>query len=87
MLGVKTSCKDRWRQVLSEAARIPEKHLVTLEPGITENQTSEMKSHSLRLVVPATIFDTYTPTQRKWLMSLSDFVALVIDRQKLARMT
>ena len=26
MLGVKTTCKDRWRQVLSEADRIPQKH-------------------------------------------------------------
>ena len=25
MLGVKTSCKDRWRQVLNEADRIPTK--------------------------------------------------------------
>src|SRR5699024_8426933 len=27
MLGVKSTCKDRWRQVLSEAAKIEEKHL------------------------------------------------------------
>lgn len=31
MLGVKTSCKDRWRQVLAEADRIRCKHLLT--PG------------------------------------------------------
>src|SRR5262249_19070271 len=31
MLGVKSSCKDRWRQVLSEADRITDKHLLTLE--------------------------------------------------------
>ena len=82
MLGVKTSCKDRWRQVLSEAKRIKEKHLLTLEPGITEHQTLEMRAHSLRLVVPNTIFDTYTKNQRAWLMSLQDFIALVLDRQQ-----
>lgn len=30
MLGVKSTCKDRWRQVLSEARRIENKHLFTL---------------------------------------------------------
>jgi len=35
MLGVKTTCKDRWRQVLAEANRISEKHLLTLEPAIS----------------------------------------------------
>ncbi|MGJ3230922.1 MAG: type II restriction endonuclease [Oceanicaulis sp.] len=34
LLGAKSSCKDRWRQVLSEAARIPEKHLITLQPEL-----------------------------------------------------
>ena len=35
MLGAKSTLKDRWRQVLSEAARIEDKHLLTLEPGIS----------------------------------------------------
>ncbi|GMN04539.1 type II restriction endonuclease [Erythrobacter sp. MTPC3] len=43
MLGAKSTLKDRWRQVLSEAERIENKHLLTLEPGISENQTSEMQ--------------------------------------------
>lgn len=28
LLAAKTTCKDRWRQVLAEAARIPKKHLI-----------------------------------------------------------
>lgn len=81
MLGVKTSCKDRWRQVLPEAARIDNKHLFTLEPGISENQTDEMKAHNLNLVLPASIHETYRQTQREWLMKLSDFIAMTNDRQ------
>ena len=53
MLGAKSTCKERWRQVLTEAAKIPRKHLLTLEPRITENQTDQMKKESLQLVVPA----------------------------------
>ena len=34
ILGAKTSCKDRWRQVLAEGKRLRDKHLVTLEPAI-----------------------------------------------------
>ena len=33
MLGVKSTSKDRWRQVLTEADRIPNKHLCTLGGG------------------------------------------------------
>ena len=33
MLGAKSTCKDRWRQVLAEAEKINRKHLLTLEPG------------------------------------------------------
>jgi hypothetical protein len=57
------------------------KHLVTLEPGITENQTDEMKAKYLQLVVPAAIHETYKPSQRDWLMCVADFVELVKARQ------
>ena len=81
MLGVKTSCKDRWRQVLSEAARIPEKHLFTLESGISENQTAEMQAHGLRLVLPENLHSIYKESQRPWLMSLKDFIREVVNKQ------
>ena len=81
MLGLKSSCKERWRQVLAEASRVQEKHLLTLEPGISEQQTDEMKSHQLQLVVPAPFQNTYSEKQREWLMSVKDFMSLVVARQ------
>jgi hypothetical protein len=81
MLGSKSTCKDRWRQVLSEASRISHKHLLTLEPGISENQTDEMKAKQLQLVVPSAIHSTYKASQQSWLMNVSQFVKLVEDRQ------
>jgi EcoRII C terminal len=81
MLGVKSTCKDRWRQVLAEASRISPKHLLTLETGITTDQTGEMEANHLRLVVPSTLHDTYTAEQRKWLFTVGDFVALVKEKQ------
>ena len=52
MLGVKSTCKHRWRKTLSEAARIPSKDLLALEPGISENQTYEMQANKVQLVLP-----------------------------------
>jgi hypothetical protein len=82
MLGVKSSCKDRWRQVLAEADRIERKHLLTLEPGISENQTNEMQAKSLQLVLPSGIHNTYTAVQRGWLMNIADFIYLVNKNQQ-----
>lgn len=81
MLGAKTSCKDRWRQVLAEADRIGEKHLLTLEPGISVTQTDEMRRSSLQLVLPQPLHDSYLPAQRGHLMNVGGFLDLVRRRQ------
>lgn len=83
MLGVKTTAKDRWRQVLSEASRIPQKHLITLEPAISWNQTEDMRANNLQLVIPTPLFNTYTEAQRANLLSLRDFIIIISDKQKL----
>lgn len=82
MLGVKSTCKDRWRQVLSEAARIPEKHLLTLEPGISENQTNEMQAHKIQLVLPNELHSTYTNAQQTWLVDIHEFIDHIRNQQK-----
>ena len=76
MLGSKSSLKDRWRQVLAEARRIERKHLITLEPGISEAQTTQMEAERLQLVVPAGLHPTYKESQRAWLMDVGDFIRL-----------
>ena len=82
MLGVKTTCKDRWRQVLSEADRINKKHLFTLEPGISESQTNEMFERALQLVVPQSVFKTFSGKQQQWLICLKEFMEFVKAKQK-----
>ncbi len=81
MLGVKSTCKDRWRQVLSEADRITSKHLLTLETAISGNQTDEMRAKHLHLVVPEQLHCTYTSDQQRWLLNVTEFTALARDRQ------
>jgi hypothetical protein len=81
MLGVKASCKDRWRQVLAEADRIPVKHLLTLEAAISAAQTDEMQAKRLQLVVPKGLHPTYDLVQRTWLWDVDSFLAVVRERQ------
>lgn len=81
MLGSKSTVKDRWRQVLSEAARIEYKHLLTLEPGISANQTDEMRAKRLQLVIPEKLHPTFRQAQRGWLLDVKGFLALIAARQ------
>jgi EcoRII C terminal len=64
------TCSPICPQVLSEASRISREHLLTLEPGISENQTDEMKAKHLQLVVPSAVQSIYKPAQPPWLMNV-----------------
>lgn len=82
LLAAKSTCKERWRQISSEADRIDRKHLITIEPGISEAQTIQMDQQSVQLVVPAGLHETYLTSQRSWLWSAGDFIGLAKDRQR-----
>ena len=74
VLGAKTTCKDRWRQVLAEAHRIKRKHLITLEPAISVPQTDEMKAAHLQLVLPRVLHSSFTTTQAASLLDVTGFI-------------
>ncbi|MDU8458041.1 type II restriction endonuclease [Pseudomonas syringae group sp. J254-4] len=74
MLAVKTTCKDRWRQVLNEASRVSRIHLFTLQEGVSVNQFSEMVSEGVSLVVPKTLHTKYPEALRCHLLTLGDFI-------------
>jgi hypothetical protein len=78
MLAVKSTCKDRWRQILAEADRLPLKHLLTLEPGISVTQTDEMIARNVVLVVPRELHNTFTDNQRRHILTMRAF----LDRTK-----
>lgn len=82
MLGAKTTCKDRWRQVLNEADRIENKHLFTLQCGVSKNQLKEMRDANLTLVIPKEHFKWFIPEFHNNIISLNDFILMVRERQK-----
>lgn len=80
-LGVKTTCKDRWRQIVGEADRIPQKHLFTLQQGISANQLKEMKSAGVTLVVPKPYLTSFPKDYRDDIWTLDNFVRYVESTQ------
>lgn len=74
MLAAKTTCKDRWRQVINEADRIPIKHLLTLQEGVSEGQFREMRDAGVQLVVPTGLHESYPDSVRPHLVSLESFI-------------
>lgn len=61
VIAVKTTCKDRWPQVLKEGNRIKKKHLLTFQKGMAITQLQEMASANVQLVVPESLHKLYPP--------------------------
>ena len=76
-LGVKTTCKDRWRQIINEANRIEHKHLFTLQQGISAQQMTEMEEAKITLVVPEQYINAYPREKRPFILTLRKFIEYV----------
>lgn len=86
VMAVKTTCKDRWRQVLNEAPRVPKKFILTTQPGISRTQLCEMHDAGVSLVVPEQIHSAYPKTGHNLeILTLGDFIQHVSDTLGLKR--
>jgi hypothetical protein len=82
MLGVKTTCKDRWRQILNEAQRIRHKHLMTIQEGISKKQLLQMQQAQVTLIVPQRLHSRYPRDKTIKLLDVEGFIKVV--RRRLA---
>lgn len=73
-LASKTTCKDRWRQILNEADRVKTKHLFTLQQGISKNQLEEMYKYNVCLVVPKPFLTSFPKDFRAKILTLDGFI-------------
>lgn len=82
-LAAKTTCKDRWRQILNEADRLRDgrKYLCTLQQGISAMQMDEMEAEKVTLVVPRAYISTYPRDKQDRIWSLHKFVNYVKELQ------
>lgn len=78
-LAAKTTCKDRWRQVINEADRLRgrTKFLCTLQQGISSAQMDEMEAERVVLVVPRPYIQTYPRERQNRIWTLGKFVQYV----------
>ena len=78
-LAAKTTCKDRWRQVLNEADRLRDRHkyLCTMQQGISSAQMDEMQAEQVILVVPKPYISSYPRDRQDRIWTISKFVGYV----------
>ena len=78
-LAAKTTCKDRWRQVLNEANRMKEspKYLCTLQQGISRAQMDEMQDENVILVVPKPYISSYPRDRQGRIWTITRFVKYI----------
>ena len=83
-LAAKTTCKDRWRQVLNEADRLrgKNKYLCTLQQGISSAQLDEMNTEGVVLVVPKPYITTYPTAYQDSIWPISKFVGYVQELER-----
>ena len=84
-LAAKTTCKDRWRQVLNEADRLRDqnKYLCTMQQGISSAQMDEMEAEKVILVVPKPYISTYPKDKQHRIWSVSKFVTYIREMEGL----
>lgn len=82
-LAAKTTCKDRWRQVLNEADRLRDekKYLCTLQQGVSPAQMDEMQAEKVILVVPKPYITCYPKDRQNRIWTIAKFVQYVRELQ------
>ena len=82
-LAAKTTCKDRWRQVLNEADRLRDqnKYLCTMQQGISSAQMDEMQAEGVILVVPKPYISTYPKDRQDRIWTIARFVQYVKEME------
>lgn len=82
-LAAKTTCKDRWRQILNEADRLRdrEKYLCTLQQGISGAQMDEMQAEKVTLVVPKKYIGMYPKDRQSRIWTIGKFVGYIREKE------
>ena len=82
-LAAKTTCKDRWRQILNEADRMRgrPKYLCTLQRGMSPAQMAEMAAEQVVLVVPKAYISDFPPAYRDRMMTIRGFISMIREME------
>ena len=75
MLAVKTTFRDRWRQVTQECSGLKTRHLLTLQEGVSEAQFKLIRDADIQLVVPKKKITKYANSIQPYLLTVEAFMA------------
>jgi hypothetical protein len=74
ILASKSTLRDRWHSVTREGAKVPVKHLFTLDEGLATPQFAELESAGIRLIVPHSRLRAYSAELRTKVLTLQQFI-------------
>lgn len=84
-LAAKTTCKDRWRQILNEGDRFRGRYkfLCTMQQGISSAQMDEMQAEMVILVVPRPYISAYPKDKQDRIWTIKKFLDHVSEMEGL----
>lgn len=84
-LAAKTTCKDRWRQIINEADRLRDdnKYLCTLQQGISTSQMNEMEKEKVILVVPKPYISSFPKNCQSRIWTIKQFIEYAKEKTEL----
>jgi hypothetical protein len=74
VLAVKFTLKERWRQILNEAVRVPEKHVLTMDGAITKSTLEGMRDSNLRVCMPQSLRESYPSAAQSEISSVRELL-------------
>ena len=83
-LAAKTTTKERWRQVVTEATRSETRYLMTMDRELNSDVLDAMAANGVVPVVPLPIQDQYPEALAARMMSVREFFELADSRQQIA---
>ncbi len=84
-LAAKTTTKERWRQVVTEATRSDTRYLITMDKELNADVLDAMGTNGVLPVVPAPVQEQYYPDAiRSRVLTVRQFLEVVDDRQQVA---
>lgn len=63
--------------MLNEAQRMKQRHILTIQPGISSNQMEEMRKAGVSLIVPKRLHKDYPPDRKLQIYDVADFLKCV----------
>ncbi len=80
-MNAKSTSRERWKQVLHEAARLERRHLGTLDPSLSPGTVRAATEAGVTIVLPRSVRDLYDENTRQGLWTVADFVSHVATTQ------